>query len=83
MPVNGVLAGVAVTDGGVLQLLGGPDRAGRSLLTLNVDALGEELRRLRERGLDPDAVEDQMSDEVLFAPVTDPEGNTITLVEER
>jgi len=51
--------------------------------TLNVDALGEELHRLRERGLDPDAADNQTSDKVLFAPVTDPEGNTITLVEER
>ena len=41
------------------------------------------LRRLRERGLDPDAADDQTSDKVLFATVTDPEGNTITLVEER
>ena len=66
-----------------VKLVEDPNRAGRSLLTLKVDDLGQELRELGERGLDPDAVDDQTSDKVLFATVTDPEGNTITLVEER
>jgi hypothetical protein len=41
------------------------------------------LDALRERGLDPDAMDDTTSDTVLFATVTDPEGNAITLVEQR
>ena len=59
------------------------DRAGRSLLTLSVDDLKQKLARLRERGLDADAMEDTTSDKVLFATATDPEGNAITPVEQR
>jgi predicted enzyme related to lactoylglutathione lyase len=114
MPVNSVLAGLAVADvdaavpwyehllgrpadalpmeglaewhfpqGGAIQVIEDADRAGRSLLTLGVDDLDSELGTLRERGLDPDAIDDTTSDKVLFATVTDPEGNTITLVEQR
>jgi predicted enzyme related to lactoylglutathione lyase len=112
MPVNSVLAGLAVADvdaavpwyerllgrpadalpmeglaewhfpqSGAIQVIEDADRAGRSLLTLAVDDLGSELGTLR--GLDPDAIDDTTSDKVLFATVTDPEGNTITLVEQR
>jgi hypothetical protein len=45
-------------------------------------ALGEVLT-LRERGLDSDTMDETTSDKVLFATVTDPEGNAITLVEQR
>jgi predicted enzyme related to lactoylglutathione lyase len=114
MPINRVLAGVAVADVdsairwyerllgrpadalpmdglaewyfpqiGVIQVVQDADRAGRSLLTLGVDDLEEELGSLRERGLDPGAMDDTTSDKVLFATVTDPEGNAITLVEQR
>lgn len=38
---------------------------------------------LAEWRVAPDAADDQTSDKVLFATVTHPEGNTITLVEER
>ena len=109
MPINRVLAGVAVADVdcairwyerllgrpadalpmdglaewyfpqiGVIQVVQDADRAGRSLLTLGVDDLEEELGSLRERGLDPGAMDDTTSDKVLFATVTDPEGNAIT-----
>lgn len=69
--------------GGVMQVVEDTDRAGRSLLTLDVDDLKRELATLRERGLDPGAMDDTTSDKVLFATVTDPEGNTINLVEQR
>jgi hypothetical protein len=65
------------------QLVQDADRAGRSLLTVGVDDLKEELVSLRERGLDPGAMDDTTSDKVLLATVTDPEGNAITLVEQR
>jgi hypothetical protein len=68
---------------GVIQVVQDADRAGRSLLTLVVDDLKEELGSLRERGLDPGTMDDTTSDKVLFATVTDPEGNAITLVEQR
>jgi catechol 2,3-dioxygenase-like lactoylglutathione lyase family enzyme len=114
MPVNRVLAGLAVADfdaargwyerllgrpadalpmdglaewhfpqSGVIQVVADADRAGRSLLTLDVDDLERELAALRERGLDPGTMDDTTSDKVLFATVTDPEGNAITLVEQR
>jgi predicted enzyme related to lactoylglutathione lyase len=114
MPVNRVLAGLAVADvasalrwyerllgrsadalpmdglaewhfsqGGVIQLVEQADRAGKSLLTLDVDDLKRELAVLRERGLDPGPLDDTTSDKVLFATVMDPEGNAITLVEQR
>jgi hypothetical protein len=114
MPVNHVLAAIAVADvpaalgwyerllgrpadalpmdglaewrfpqGGVIQLVEDADRAGRSLLTLEVDDLRQELISLRERGLDPGGLDDTTSDKVLFATVTDAGGNTITLVEQR
>lgn len=69
-----------VPGSGVVQLVEDAGRAGRSLLTLGVDDLGAELVALRERGLDPD---DTTSDKVMFAPLTDPEGTAITLVEAR
>lgn len=114
MPVNRVLAGVAVADfdaalpwyerlfgrtadalpmdglaewhipsGGVVQLVASAEQAGRSLLTLDVDDLEQELDLLRERGLDAGALDDTTSDKVLIVAATDPEGNAITLVEQR
>jgi predicted enzyme related to lactoylglutathione lyase len=114
MPVNRVLAGVAVADvdaaspwyerlfgrsadatpmeglaewhvpsGGVVQLVASRERAGRSLLTLDFHDLERELASMRERGLDAGALDDTTSDKVLIATATDPEGNAITLVQER
>jgi predicted enzyme related to lactoylglutathione lyase len=68
---------------GVLQVVEDAARAGRSLLTLGVDDLKQELSVMRDRGLEHGAVDDTTSDKVLFATVTDPDGNAITLVEER
>jgi hypothetical protein len=68
---------------GAIQVVQDADRAGGALLTLGVDDLEGELGGLRERGLDPGAMDDTTSDKVLFATVTDPEGNAITLVEQR
>jgi hypothetical protein len=98
MPLNRVLAGVAVADvdaalpwyerlfgrpADAVQLVASADRAGRSLLTLDVDDRRHELAGMRERGLDAGALDDATSDNVLIATATDPEGNAITLVEQR
>lgn len=79
----GSLAEWHVPPGGVIQVVGDGERAGRSLLTLAVDDLSRELVVMRERGLDPGAMDDTTSEKVRFATVSDPEGNAITLVEER
>jgi predicted enzyme related to lactoylglutathione lyase len=81
-PMEG-LAEWHVPSGGVVQLVAGSDRAGRSLLTLDVDDLAEELAAMRERGLDAGTLDDTTSDKVLIAGTTDPEGNQITLVQQR
>jgi hypothetical protein len=82
LPMEG-LAEWHFPQSGAIQLVEDADRAGRSLLTLEVDDLNRELLTLRERGLDPGPMDDTTSDKVLFAAVTDPEGNAITLVEQR
>jgi predicted enzyme related to lactoylglutathione lyase len=82
LPMEG-LAEWHFPQGGVSQVVQDDNRAGRSLLTLDVDDLKQELGGLRERGLEPGAMDDTTSDKVLFATVTDPEGNAITLVEQR
>jgi hypothetical protein len=114
VPINRVLAGVAVADfdaalpwyerlfgrpadalpmeglaewhvpsGGVVQLVANDERAGRSLLTLDLDGLEYELVAMRVRGVDARALDDTTSDKVLIATTADPEGNAITLVEQR
>jgi glyoxylase I family protein len=70
-------------SGGVVQLVGSGERAGGSLLTLDFDDLQHELDSMRERGLDLGPVDDTTSDKVLIAATADPEGNAITLVQQR
>jgi predicted enzyme related to lactoylglutathione lyase len=80
------MAGLAewhVPSGGVVQLVSNPERAGRSQLTLDVDDLERELVAIAERGLDIGPLDDTTSDKVLIAEATDPEGNAITLVQQR
>ena len=68
---------------GSIQVVEDADHAGNSLLTLTVDDLREHVAGLEQEGLAPGAIDDTTSDKVLFATIADPEGNTITLVEER
>jgi predicted enzyme related to lactoylglutathione lyase len=72
-----------IPAGGVVQLVASPNRAGRSLLTLDLDDLEHELAAMRARGLDAGALDDTTSTKVLIAATTDPEGNEITLVQQR
>jgi predicted enzyme related to lactoylglutathione lyase len=81
-PMDG-LAEWHVPSGGVVQVVASPERAGRSQLTLEVDDLDHEIAAMRDRGLDPDRLDDSTSDKVLIATATDPEGTAITLVEPR
>jgi glyoxylase I family protein len=82
LPMEG-LAEWHMPAGGVVQLVASADRAGRSLLTLDLDDLKHELAAVRARGLDAGALDDTTSDKVLIATTTDPEGNEITLVQQR
>jgi predicted enzyme related to lactoylglutathione lyase len=82
LPMEG-LAEWHVTSGGVVQLVASAERAGRSLLTLDFEDLRRELAAMRDRGLDAGQVDDTTSEKVLIATTTDPEGNAITLVEQR
>jgi hypothetical protein len=68
---------------GMIQLVEDAERGGRSLLTLVVDDLKGELATLRKRGIEPGTMDDTTSDKVMFATVMDPDGNAITLVEQR
>jgi glyoxylase I family protein len=82
LPMEG-LAEWHMPAGAVVQLVASADRAGRSLLTLDLDDLKHELAAVRARGLDAGALDDTTSDKVLIATTTDPEGNEITLVQQR
>ena len=71
------------TDGGVVQLVLDRERAGGSLATLWVPDARAALAELRARGGPAIELDDTTSDKVLFANVTDPDGNAITVVEIR
>ena len=81
-PMGG-LAEWHFASGGVVQLVASAERAGRSLLTLDVDGLEGELAAIQERGIDAGPLDDTTSEKVLIATAVDPEGNAITLVEQR
>ena len=77
-PMDG-LAEWQVTGSGAIQLIHDPDRAGNSLLTLAMDDLEAYVAALSERGLAPGEINTGMVSR--FASITDPKGNTTTLVE--
>ncbi|MFI5658499.1 VOC family protein [Streptomyces sp. NPDC051684] len=74
------LADWHLTSGGWLQVFEDPERAGSTLLNLEVPDLDEALASLAERGLTAGPVQ---TGGVLarFAAVTDPDGNRVTLLE--
>lgn len=74
---------MALAQTGAIQVIQDADRAGGSLLTLSVDGLEEHVAGIQRRGLAPSAIDDETSDKVLIATIADPEGNAITLVEQR
>jgi hypothetical protein len=66
-----------------MPLVASAERAGRSLLTLDVDDLKRELEAIQKRGLDAGPLDDTTSEKVLITTAIDPGGNAITLVEQR
>lgn len=68
---------------GTVQLVLDEQRAGRSLLTLDVPDARRTLTDLAQRGGPQAELNTTTSKHVLFATVTDPDGNAITLVELR
>ncbi len=82
LPMDG-LAEWRLRETGGIQVIHDANRAGSALLTLSVDDLEAHVAGLEERGLTPSAIDDKTSDKVLIATIADPEGNAITLVEQR
>lgn len=68
-------------DGGVLQVVEDAGRAGGGLVTVVVPDMAAALVGLRGRGLVVDADEGTVVAQV--ATLTDPDGNQVTLVEQR
>jgi len=69
-----------LTDTGWIYLVGDVDRAGKSLLTLLVDNLDEQVAALAERGLTVDETE-TLSDGGRKAAYIDPDGNKTTFAQ--
>jgi predicted enzyme related to lactoylglutathione lyase len=64
-----------LTETGWIYVVEDPERAGRGLLTLLVDDLDAHGEELRERGFEPQEVEDG----VRKLELVDPEGNRVSL----
>jgi glyoxylase I family protein len=79
VPMPGILAEWRVTDNGWVQVTVDAERAGTGLLNLAVDDLAAEVAGVRARGIEVDDTED-VNKGVQLAPITDPDGNTITLI---
>ncbi|MFI6585218.1 VOC family protein [Embleya sp. NPDC050493] len=70
-----------ITSTGVVQVFQDPERAGSTLLNLTVDDLDRALTDLAVRGLPAGPVQPGQS--VRFAALHDPDGNRVTLIENR
>jgi predicted enzyme related to lactoylglutathione lyase len=71
------------TPGGVVQLVLDQQRAGGSLVTIWVPDARDALADLASRGGPEVELDDTTSDKVLFASLTDPDGNAVTVVQVR
>lgn len=80
-PMSG-LAEWEVIQGGAIQMLLEPDRAGSAMLTLAVDDVADEVRLAAERGLDLGAVQETPDGRYRVAAANDPSGNVVTLAQE-
>jgi predicted enzyme related to lactoylglutathione lyase len=69
--------------GGVLQVVLDAQRAGGSLVTVWVPDARRALSDLAARGGPEVELDDTTSNKVLFASLTDPDGNAVTVVEVR
>jgi glyoxylase I family protein len=68
-----------VLTGGWVQVTRDPDRAGSGLLNLAVDDLPAARDELTDRGLEPGEIQ-PVNKGVELSPLSDPDGNTITLI---
>ena len=68
-----------VVTGGWVQVFHDPDRAGSGLLNLAVDDLPAARDELAGRGLEPGEIQ-PVNKGVDLSPLSDPDGNTITLI---
>jgi predicted enzyme related to lactoylglutathione lyase len=68
-------------EGGHLQVVHDPARAGASLLTLDVSHLEGTAAEVTDSGLVAHTPTISQGDTVRFVQIVDPDGNTITLVE--
>ena len=68
-------------EAGHLQLVQDPERAGTSLLTLDVNRLDQVAVEVADAELVAEPLDITHGDTVRFAQILDPDGNTITLVE--
>jgi len=69
-----------ICDGGWLYLVRDPSRAGHALVAMTVPDLDQAVVDLVGRGLSPPTIE-RVGAAERKAPVVDPEGNTIALIE--
>ncbi len=67
-------------DGGTVQLVADPQRAGGSILTLVVASIEDTASRLAPAGVALD-YDDATSTKVRFGTLVDPDGNSVTIVE--
>jgi glyoxylase I family protein len=79
LPMEGRLVEWRVTDSGWLQVTAAPERAGSALVNFAVDDLDHHVADLVRRGLLPGEVE-TANKGVRLSAITDPDGNTITLI---
>jgi len=71
-----------LTDSASLYLLADANRAGQGIFTLVVDDLDAEMAQLSQRGIAVPPAE-QVGDAGRKCAITDPDGNTVSLVELR
>jgi predicted enzyme related to lactoylglutathione lyase len=79
---NDAEAAWQLTESASLYLLADPNRAGRGLVTLVVDDLDAETEQLSKRGI-PVPPAEPVGDAGRKCTITDPDGNTVALVELR
>ena len=79
VPMPGQLAEWRITDSGWLQLHRDTEHAGHSLFNLAVDDLDASVESLRARNYHPGDIM-HANNGVSISSVTDPDGNTITLI---
>ena len=73
------LADWHLTDGGWLQVFVDPQRAGGVAVNLAVDDFDETRQTLQERGFDTSGASETLTG-VHLLPLTDPDGNTVTVI---